>query len=90
MRFDDGLHIAPASDVVDGDGFGREAWQTKVDQKRKEIIIAVLEATLSDRWLHEGFRCWFAVAPETYMRGKTSPDTDLPKIQWSIPVKCPQ
>ena len=66
-RFDDGLHVTPATVVLRPEGLQCRAWQTKTDRPRRNTQLVVCRASLGGfEWLRYGFECWKSHTPAAY------------------------
>ena len=59
MRFDDALHVDPASIELRLEALVLTAWQTKVDRGRRGTRLAVPNVSVSRQpWLESGWRIY--------------------------------
>ena len=88
LRFDDCLHVDPASLRLSESALYFTAQKTKRDQGRRGTKYVVCNASLTQaEWLREGYECLVANAPDTYFRGDFFLfDSDGWRARWQAPL----
>lgn len=70
LRFDDALHVSPASVQLQDSGAVMVAWQTKVERQRRGTNYIVGRVSLSNEdWLSAGYKLWKKTMPTEYFDG---------------------